>query len=108
MMTAAHPPFPEEVRRRVEVEGVTGAWMRDHFGEPHLHESDLVAVLAPTDNWAFQLETGAIVILAHMPEYELLTVESDAADANALLEELGLSRFRHNEFKSGAPPGRSR
>lgn len=90
-MRRATPPFSKQVKWRLEVSGVTSAWVREHFGEPQLHEDDPLAVLAPTDYWAVELDSGAIVVLGHMPEHDMMLVESDSTDTQMLVSELGLA-----------------
>jgi hypothetical protein len=94
MLRALVPPRSlSPIKLRAVVRGVSAGWMRENFGVPHHRDDDLVAVLAPTDYWSFSVDDRLVAVLGHMPEYELLGVESDVDDAELLVGVLGLAGF---------------
>lgn len=95
-MHPVQPPFSRSLRPQVELEAVPADWLRERFGAPAFHESDSLAVLSPTDYWAFRLSTGTTVVLSHMPAANLLLVETDSSDIGEVLADLGLEGFSRN------------
>jgi hypothetical protein len=99
VMRKVVPPFSRQPKERADFLSVPREWVISRFGEPHMHEHLPTRVLAPTDYWAFEIDNGDLVVLAHRQLKKPSLLVSSSREGHLWIAELlGLTDFEMHQI----------